>query len=293
MYMLLFKIMHKKERIKKNYYDVVPAYNIDRTLCYSSEENLKPGNIVVFTIRKKTIVGCILKKLSVKPFINSNIKDILEVSKEFYLNKAQIDFLKWFSTYNACNLGLAFKMILSKKTFLKPIVANCFIINEINLGKLTKKEFKFLNSVKKTKNFFFNTYNKKIYSKTFISQLIKKNIISKVDKKQSLGIKHYKSKLKVLSDQQNIAYKKILFFFKNKKNKPVFLDGITSSGKTEVYFKVIKKIIDNKQQVLVLIPEIALSKQWLNRFIESFGFEPLIWNSKVKSSKRKRYGKLV
>ena len=103
--MLLFKIMHKKERIKKkNYYDVVPAYNIDRTLCYSSEEILKPGNIVVFTIRKKTVVGCILKKLSVKPVFNSNIKDILEVSKEFYLNKTQIDFFKWFSSYNVCNL---------------------------------------------------------------------------------------------------------------------------------------------------------------------------------------------
>ena len=45
-----------------------------------------------------------------------------------------------------------------------------------------------------------------------------------------------------------------------------FLDGVTGSGKTEIYFKVIKDFLKLKKQILVMLPEIALSEQWLERF---------------------------
>ncbi|MEI6730389.1 MAG: DEAD/DEAH box helicase family protein, partial [Pseudomonadota bacterium] len=44
------------------------------------------------------------------------------------------------------------------------------------------------------------------------------------------------------------------------------LDGVTGSGKTEVYFDIIEKLISQDKQVLVMLPEIALSLQWLGRF---------------------------
>ena len=97
-----------------------------------------------------------------------------------------------------------------------------------------------------------------------------------------------KVKLKKLSLQQDAVYNKILEKINKKKYKPIFLDGVTGSGKTEVYFKLIKHFLVNKKQVLVLIPEIALSKQWISRFYNAFKFYPLVWNSKVNQSKKKK-----
>ena len=65
------------------------------------------------------------------------------------------------------------------------------------------------------------------------------------------------------------------------------LQGLTGSGKTLVYFEKIKNIIKKNQQALVLLPEIFLTNQFKQRFIEYFGFEPAIWHSKI-TPKNKR-----
>ena len=65
------------------------------------------------------------------------------------------------------------------------------------------------------------------------------------------------------------------------------LQGTTGSGKTLVYFERIKKIINKKNQALVLLPEIFLTNDFKSRFEDFFGFEPAIWHSKI-SPKQKR-----
>lgn len=71
------------------------------------------------------------------------------------------------------------------------------------------------------------------------------------------------------------------------------LDGVTGSGKTEIYFALIAKILkqveknESKPQILILLPEIALTSQLLLRFEEQFGFLPALWHSKI-SKKDKR-----
>ncbi len=65
------------------------------------------------------------------------------------------------------------------------------------------------------------------------------------------------------------------------------LQGTTGSGKTIVYFERLKKIIEKKQQALVLLPEIFLTNDFKSRFEDFFGFEPAIWHSKI-TIKQKR-----
>lgn len=69
------------------------------------------------------------------------------------------------------------------------------------------------------------------------------------------------------------------------------LDGVTGSGKTEVYFDTIARALaaDPTSQVLVMLPEIALSVQSLERFTRRFGYAPVIWNSDITPA-RKRVG---
>lgn len=65
------------------------------------------------------------------------------------------------------------------------------------------------------------------------------------------------------------------------------LDGVTGSGKTEVYFDAIEECIRKNRQALVMLPEIALSVQWFTRFEKRFGFAPHIWHSSVTPAKRR------
>ena len=69
---------------------------------------------------------------------------------------------------------------------------------------------------------------------------------------------------------------------------PVLLDGVTGSGKTEVYFEAIAECLRAGKQALVLLPEIALTEPFLKRFEARFGCAPVAWHSDLRSSQRRR-----
>ncbi len=68
---------------------------------------------------------------------------------------------------------------------------------------------------------------------------------------------------------------------------PVLLDGVTGSGKTEVYFEAIAECLRAGKQALVLLPEIALTEPFLKRFAARFGCPPTAWHSGLRSSQRR------
>lgn len=65
------------------------------------------------------------------------------------------------------------------------------------------------------------------------------------------------------------------------------LDGVPGSGKTEVYLQAVTEALRQGRQVLVLLPEIALTAQWLDRFTERFGAEPVLWHSDLTQAQRR------
>ena len=69
---------------------------------------------------------------------------------------------------------------------------------------------------------------------------------------------------------------------------PFLLDGVTGSGKTEVYFEAIAEAVRQGKQALVLLPEIALTEPFLKRFAARFGCEPVAWHSDLRQSQRRR-----
>lgn len=93
----------------------------------------------------------------------------------------------------------------------------------------------------------------------------------------------------VLSADQADAAQHIILQQRSGTFKAVLLEGVTGSGKTEVYFEAIAEALSEKSaQVLVLVPEISLTAQWLGRFKERFGSEPVIWHSEMTSAQRRR-----
>ncbi len=71
------------------------------------------------------------------------------------------------------------------------------------------------------------------------------------------------------------------------------LDGVTGSGKTEVYFEAVASVFERGAQVLILVPEIALTSQFLDRFAARFGCAPLEWHSALGPAERGRIWRAV
>jgi primosomal protein N' (replication factor Y) len=74
---------------------------------------------------------------------------------------------------------------------------------------------------------------------------------------------------------------------------PVLLEGVTGSGKTAVYFEAVAEALRAGKSTLVLVPEIALTSQWLERFEERFGVEPALWHSDLSRVERRRTWRAV
>src|SRR6266446_6323031 len=66
------------------------------------------------------------------------------------------------------------------------------------------------------------------------------------------------------------------------------LDGVTGSGKTEVYFEAVAEAVARRRQSLILMPEIALTGQFLDRFAARFGLQPAEWHSQLNPRQRAR-----
>ncbi|NOR28156.1 MAG: primosomal protein N' [Lutibacter sp.] len=92
------------------------------------------------------------------------------------------------------------------------------------------------------------------------------------------------SELKKLTEHQEVAYESIKTSFETKQT--TLLKGITSSGKTEIYVKLIKEVLKSKKQVLYLLPEIALTTQLIERLQYYFGEYLSVFHSKYSMNER-------
>ena len=91
----------------------------------------------------------------------------------------------------------------------------------------------------------------------------------------------------VLSPAQASAAESLRGAVASRRFQVALLDGVTGSGKTEVYLEAVAECITAGRQALVLLPEIALSSQWLERFEARFGVPPAVWHSDLASRTRR------
>lgn len=91
-----------------------------------------------------------------------------------------------------------------------------------------------------------------------------------------------------LSPDQDAAARSLRAAVAARKFSVTLLEGVTGSGKTEVYFEAIAEALRGGRQALVLLPEIALSAQWLDRFTRRFGVAPAVWHSELSPGLRRR-----
>lgn len=96
-----------------------------------------------------------------------------------------------------------------------------------------------------------------------------------------------------LNDAQQLAANSMVEAVRTGGFDTFVLDGVTGSGKTETYFEAVAEAIRQDKQVLVLLPEIALTAHFLARFEARFGVEPAVWHSNLRSTQRRRVWRAV
>ena len=146
------------------------------------------------------------------------------------------------------------------------------VSKKLDVPSLKKNTIKFLN--------WFSEYNMIPKGMALKLLLLSSNAIEKISsevyEKFKIDIKQNNIEL---SKEQKSCLKKMNA--SNQKFRVHVLQGTTGSGKTIVYFEALKEIINKGFQGLILLPEIGLTAQFQNKFIEFFGFNPAVWHSGI------------
>lgn len=120
-----------------------------------------------------------------------------------------------------------------------------------------------------------------------LTALVKRGLLQTYERevgRLNLGGEPCFEKIKPLSQVQQDAFNKIQFSFLKK--NVTLLHGVTSSGKTEIYIHLIRQTLEQKKQVLYLLPEIALTVQMMERLQRVFGNRLGIYHSKYSDAER-------
>ncbi len=147
----------------------------------------------------------------------------------------------------------------------------------------TKNQINIINYLKENKLIKIKELSKELdVSLAVINNLIKKNIL-----KEEYILYHTEEKALVqnglnLNEEQKSACKKIIA----SKNKVFLLHGVTGSGKTEVYMDIIEHYINERKQSIMLVPEISLTAQTIDRFEKRFGNKIAVFHSRLSKKEK-------
>jgi len=218
-------------------------------------------------------ISNILDKKNVLPVINRLIeKEAISVEEEV-LEKYKPKLVRYVKLHTSFSSETKLQTLLedlSRAPKQRQVVMTLFM-----LSSKSKKPIKVSDLVKESKA-----------SSAIIKSLIDKGILEQyyiqTDRVQYSGKENESTK--TLNEHQTIALKEIRAIFKT--NNVTLLHGVTSSGKTEVYVKLIEEVLASGKQVLYLLPEIALTTQLVTRLQNYFGEQVAIFHSKYSSYER-------
>lgn len=132
-------------------------------------------------------------------------------------------------------------------------------------------------------------------STSVIKGLVKLGAVLEVDRPRDMPFRPLDPDFagKDLTDVQADAAAQLVARVQQRAYSTTLLRGVTGSGKTEVYLEAVAETLRQGRQALVLLPEIALTSEFLTRVVERFGAKPAEWHSGVTMTERRRIWKMV
>ena len=220
----------------------------------------------------------------------AKMKSIIQKHDLPPMDETQMNFIDWVANYNMERRGSVLKMALSVPQALEPAQPMTGYV--LGAGEYAP------DKTKKIIDLMQDGYPRRLseitqatdVSASTIKTLVKHGVLQAIDifAKAPCANPNPDFAPKNLTQEQHIAADKIIARIDVGGFETFLLDGVTGSGKTEVYFEGIAKIItETSGQVLILMPEIALSNSFISRFAARFGVKPALWHSSLTPAQRR------
>ena len=277
-------------------------YNIPETMVYKAMVGSRV--FVQFGNRKQLEEGFII---GIKESSEFKLKSIEKIVNENGLTEEKVELAKWMARRYFCNISECIKLMLPPGTTTK-IIENrikeknenfvTIIDEEVVESDIEEDKFKSAKQVRILKflldNGETNLADLLLFTDTTrdaVKALEKKNYIT-IEKKHVERnpffhkVERQSKKLEFTEEQQN-AYNEISDKMDKNKYEEYLIYGVTGSGKTEIYLQLIEKALNNNKTSIMLVPEISLTPQTVDRFIARFGEENIaVLHSKLSIGER-------
>ena len=286
------------------------AKKLNRTFDYHIPEELEGlifvGSKVLVPFGKgEKLEEAFVTKLKETTNYESKIKAIVKIEEQ--LKEEQIQLAKWMAKRYFCNIADCIKLMLTPGTRTKDrekrtqdkTSNHIYLRKNIDTSKIqSEKQKKVIEFMKNKEGVTITEIE--IFtdcSRAIVNTLLKNGYLEKREEKverNPLNLKNIEtiqkkeeSKKLVLTQEQSEAYEKIEQKMKKNQYQSFLLYGVTGSGKTEVYLQLIQKAVEQGKTAILLVPEISLTPQMLDRFIARFGKEEIaVLHSKLSVGER-------
>ncbi len=234
------------------------------------------------------------------------LKNIAKLEEN--LTDKQISLAKWMAKRYFCNISDCIKLMLTpgtrnknKEKRIQDKTINCVYLKkdieeiefEIETGKIkSEKQKRLLNFVKDNEGTTVSEIEMFTdCARGIVNTLVKNGYLEIIEKKVErnplLGRNCEKTNNLKLTEEQKNAYNRVEEAIDKNEYKQFLIYGVTGSGKTEVYLQLIEKVLKTGKNAIVLVPEISLTPQMLDRFISRFGKSDIaILHSKLSIGER-------
>lgn len=264
----------------------------DKPFDYTADFKPQLGQIVEVPFGKEKQIGVVWTLDADSGLEQNKIKPILKSFDFPPLSAQMMEFIKWVAHYNMAPLGSVLKMVISVRSVFEPSPMTVLY----TLSGKTLAEAKLKNSDARWHVMDLLKHapytRQEIAAGAGVSQSVIKPMIDAgvlvpiyvENKKEFTEPVGDFMKVELTPEQENAA--NLLCRKVGSGFSVTLLDGITGSGKTEVYFEAVAKALEQNTQVLILVPEISLTTQWLSRFQKRFGVRPACWHSSLTVKER-------
>lgn len=279
---------------------------LDRTFQYripeALEDKIFPGSQVKipFGNGNRLVTGYVLSVSGEAKFEESRMKEIRELSEDAVTVEARlITLAAWMKHTYGSTMIQALKTVLPVKSKSKAREKRRIVLMQTpdaareTLEELRRKKYKakarLVERLLEEQSLDYTEAAKKLKVTAATVKSLEEQGVIKVTqstRSQSPGSGTKEPGVRFqLSDSQEQAAEGIFREWKEK-DRPCLLQGVTGSGKTMVYMKLIEKVLQEGRQAIVLIPEIALTYQNVERFRGYFGDRIAVLNSKMTPAQR-------
>lgn len=274
------------------------ALEIDRPFTYKVpielQEKVKVGQIVKvpFGMGNKKSEGFILSLKSENEVdITFRVKKILTIlTTDAVIDDDNINLINFLREKYLCKYIDAFRLLIpvgimkgAKSKSKKVIVFRSDDLSSIQKseGYVDIIEFLKNNSGRYTKSELINNYSISQYK---LNKLIEKKLLIVEEE----TVFRYNNRTYTVDSQKELTFeqKKVLYEYSNSSNNLFLLKGVTGSGKTEVYMRIVEDTLAKGNSAIVLVPEISLTPQMIERFKGRFGRDVALFHSKLSDGER-------